>query len=43
MFRQETLMLRYLHFLANTSIQLAAVQFILDSVVTELAKDPNKR
>lgn len=30
-------------FLANSSIQLAGVQFILDSVVNELAKDPNKR
>ncbi|XP_025208867.1 lysosomal alpha-mannosidase-like isoform X1 [Melanaphis sacchari] len=31
------------YFGTNSSIQLAGVQFILDSVITELAKDPNKR
>lgn len=31
------------YFGTNSSIQLAGVQFILDSVVNELAKDPNKR
>ncbi|VVC31552.1 Hypothetical protein CINCED_3A003390 [Cinara cedri] len=31
------------YFGTNSSIQLAAVQFILDSVISELAKDPNKR
>ncbi|XP_027845178.2 lysosomal alpha-mannosidase-like isoform X1 [Aphis gossypii] len=31
------------YFGTNNSIQLAGVQFILDSVVNELAKDPNKR
>ncbi|XP_025413400.1 lysosomal alpha-mannosidase-like isoform X2 [Sipha flava] len=31
------------YFGTNNSIQLAGVQFILDSVVSELSKDPNKR